>query len=356
MTDATHLAAGASTAPQRVPEFDTARGLGMVLVVLGHGWFASHSRLLHDVVYSFHMPLFYFLAGGLFSPGQSGRDFVIARAHALLKPYFVTLGLLGVAMFAWGAPPRYGAGNVLRHVSGILWASGQTIEWMPLWFLPQFFLTQCVVRVVLHWLVDRGARLCAGLALITWGCLAFVSSPGAVWGVDLLPVTVGWVILGNVLARPLFAQMQGRGGAVVAVAALFAFVTVWLIAQPTMDLNLRRHEGGYVPVLVSAFAGVALVCAVARGLPRQGLTARAAAYVGRGSLFVMLFHGPLQGRIGGSATVRLNDPFWGACIGLVGSLVVSLVIWEVIQRVSALRWLFLPPGKAVAHQRVVDGA
>ncbi len=67
---------------------DVARGIGILLVVLGHNAvFRESSHGLYEAIYLFHMPLFFFLSGVTFrltSPGETVRK----RARALLVPYF----------------------------------------------------------------------------------------------------------------------------------------------------------------------------------------------------------------------------------------------------------------------------
>lgn len=85
-------------------EIDICRGLGIVLVVLGHalkqtGESNRGFSILLSVIYSFHMPLFFFLSGFVaikiltFKEWTQCWKFVKDRAFRLLIPYF-TVGIL----------------------------------------------------------------------------------------------------------------------------------------------------------------------------------------------------------------------------------------------------------------------
>lgn len=60
----------------RIDALDTAKGLGILLVVFGHAWRGNYAAGLgisdpvfesvDRAIYSFHMPLFFFLSGLLF--------------------------------------------------------------------------------------------------------------------------------------------------------------------------------------------------------------------------------------------------------------------------------------------------
>jgi fucose 4-O-acetylase-like acetyltransferase len=48
---------------QRIEWIDVAKGIGIFLVIVGHLISHDNFNLLADYIYSFHMPLFFFLSG-----------------------------------------------------------------------------------------------------------------------------------------------------------------------------------------------------------------------------------------------------------------------------------------------------
>lgn len=78
---------------------DIAKGIGIILVVLGHS-LVPHIRqtspfaaFIWIFIYNFHMPLFFFLSGWLFEKGlpkyTSKGKFIINKFKFLMVPYFV---------------------------------------------------------------------------------------------------------------------------------------------------------------------------------------------------------------------------------------------------------------------------
>lgn len=80
---------------------NTARGLGIILVVVGHALTdtlgaaeGSISRILFDLIYSFHMPLFFFLSGFVGAKAmdmyllKDKANYVFSRFKRLMIPYF----------------------------------------------------------------------------------------------------------------------------------------------------------------------------------------------------------------------------------------------------------------------------
>lgn len=81
------------------PEIDICRGLGIILVVLGHAFKQTGEtnvlfQILLSFIYSFHMPLFFMVSGFVavkvldFSKNQDRIHYIKEKAVRLLIPYF----------------------------------------------------------------------------------------------------------------------------------------------------------------------------------------------------------------------------------------------------------------------------
>jgi fucose 4-O-acetylase-like acetyltransferase len=72
----------------RLHWIDTLKGFGITLVVFAH---YSIPAALDTYIFSFHMPLFFFISGFLFNfvkYSESTRNFVRGRFKSLIIPYF----------------------------------------------------------------------------------------------------------------------------------------------------------------------------------------------------------------------------------------------------------------------------
>ena len=75
----------------RIEWIDMARGFGIILSIYGHLGY----DLLTSWIYSFHMPLFFFISGFLFNcRGMTFIDFLKRKIKSLIIPYF----FLGIPM------------------------------------------------------------------------------------------------------------------------------------------------------------------------------------------------------------------------------------------------------------------
>lgn len=67
---------------------DIAKGLGIILMVIGH---TPCPKYLHDFIYLFHMPLFFLLSGYCFNPKylSDARVFLVRKIKAFYIPYIM---------------------------------------------------------------------------------------------------------------------------------------------------------------------------------------------------------------------------------------------------------------------------
>eukprot|EP00825_Cyclidium_porcatum_P040952 TRINITY_DN5288_c0_g1_i9.p2 TRINITY_DN5288_c0_g1~~TRINITY_DN5288_c0_g1_i9.p2 ORF type:complete len:143 (+),score=1.82 TRINITY_DN5288_c0_g1_i9:638-1066(+) len=111
---------------------DYAKGIGIILVVYGHVARGVHSaglpldeywfRQVNSVIYSFHMPLFFFLSG-LFFPAsvawQGASGVLIAKLRTVAWPYLLWSVVQGIVEVMLS---RFTNGSVaIAEIANLLW-------------------------------------------------------------------------------------------------------------------------------------------------------------------------------------------------------------------------------------------
>lgn len=117
------------------------KGLGILLVVLGH---TNIPNSLVNMIFSFHMPLFFFISGYLFDYNKYQTSFFLIlekKAKSLLWPY-VTFSLY--ALFF--SVVLYN--KEIYNINGMLLGMYHSING-PLWFLTTLFSTQIIFALLL---------------------------------------------------------------------------------------------------------------------------------------------------------------------------------------------------------------
>ena len=132
---------------QRENWVDIVKGIGIILVVMGH---AGCPVLPHGIIYSFHMPLFFFLSG-LFIKRQCEKDFctyVKKNFRSLLLPYFYfnILSIIFYYIMSCIFHKELLLGSVQDNLIGIFVGMrfGSPYHHL-LWFLPCLFFAKIIV-------------------------------------------------------------------------------------------------------------------------------------------------------------------------------------------------------------------
>lgn len=134
----------------RLHWIDALKGIGIMLVV-----FAHHSLpvALDTYIFSFHMPLFFFISGFLFDFGkyaESAANFVKGRFTSLMVPYFFFALITCLFYFLLDTAFQPGVTNIdffqnsaLYGIYSILYSLGPMVSYNPpLWFLSCLFVTE----------------------------------------------------------------------------------------------------------------------------------------------------------------------------------------------------------------------
>jgi len=348
--------AGALTASARTTvrdvTIDVARGIAILLVVLGHNSaLAGAAPGFVDALFLFHVPLF-FLLSGLVQPSHPMNVAVTRLARGLLLP-------LLVAAVSVGALKLMTRGGSVEHLlAGIAWATGQTLPWSHLWFLPALFLTLLTTQALRNlpggaarWAFASAAALLAVLSVPMavgpdLSTLGFAAPVGLPWNLDLLPACLLFVCAGALLHDAPALRARVEHPLVVATAVLlFAFSL-----GARVDFNLRVFTPPPLAVLAAA-SGCVVALALARVLTTLPKVAALLATVGRHTLTIFLLHVSIQKALLGLIAVPTST-FMRALTGLATAAVAVLASLAVS---AAWKWVLSRwrPRRMTAHAREV---
>lgn len=294
----------------RLLQIDVARGIGIILVVLGHNWLLINNYpALKQAIYLFHVPLFFFLSGLVFKPQENTKLLAFKRANALLKPYLVVL--LGYELYRL----LTGKSDSLQAVWGILYGTGQSISLPPLWFLPHLFLVVIVSNFLIRRIHSKTNHyssnilifglLFVGVTLITAfkdvnisGIIGFGKPEGAPIGlplsVDFLMISSAYFIAGYFYSN-FVKSISSSALFIVPLVAMF--IAILLFFQPNLDLNYRVYDNP-ISTTIAAFIGILMTMAISKMISENiDWLSGVLGFIGSGSLFVLIFHGPIQGML-----------------------------------------------------------
>ena len=124
-----------------------AKGIGIILVVIGHFHPATSPAYwsrMRDVIYSFHMPLFFMLSGFLYQQGKYPYGALVCnKVRRLLYPFLSIALAFGVIKFAIGHFVALDSPVDARSVLAVVADPLNSYE-PSLWFLEALFLIFCI--------------------------------------------------------------------------------------------------------------------------------------------------------------------------------------------------------------------
>ena len=269
------------TTTARIGWIDAARGLAILLVVFGHAsgglidargpGFLVPLRYVFLGIYTFHMPVFFFLAG-LFVE-QRLRNGTGAFLRRLLKTIVWAYFLWSFIQFSL----IYALGSLVNHPASGYWRTIIALPWSAVsqfWFLQALFLIHLVA--ILAWRLG-GTRAVLGAAILLKLLALFVPSTAALslaagnGPYYALGMMLGWERSSHLLAH---ASSQLRAAIFVGAAA-----ALWLLCshadtmQPLINIETASSAGiarvAWMPAMLpSALLGGAALLLLAEWLSR----------------------------------------------------------------------------------------
>ncbi len=191
---------------------DVAKGIGIICVVAGH---AINQLIpenvsfllvyLRNLLYSFHIPLFFFLSGVLLNCSINIREFTLKKIKRLVIPYFFSYILISILLFTSyvliKTPATF---SWVQYITGML--QGTLLEFMtqtgtnilnPLWFLTTLFCAMIISFFILT--IISKDHVLGLLLLIVIICLGYALSIITIhlpWGFDIAMVAQSFIIPG----------------------------------------------------------------------------------------------------------------------------------------------------------------
>lgn len=318
----------------RLHWIDALKGMGIMLVV-----FAHHSLpvALDTYIFSFHMPLFFFISGFLFDFGkyaESGANFAKGRFRSLIVPYFgfalltcLFYFLLDTAFQPEVINIKFFEADALYGVYSILYALGPMISYNPpLWFLTCLFITELFFYGLAKKYYSEPKKLLFWLSAA--GVIGYLYSEYVPfrlpWNVDVALSAVVFYGAGNLFRKYIeseerrpednFADFGSRSDSIESgsvsglnlrkillrvnkyLPGLFILLNLlylgYLLEFPTtekVNMNVLKY-GNFLSYYLLAFSGTIAFVYLFKNIRNSKILE----YYGRNSLIVLALHFPLK--------------------------------------------------------------
>ena len=272
--------------------FDVLKGIGICLVLVAH----SLGGYVHTFAYSFHMPLFFLVAGYFFKPRDCKKEFALDFRRIMVPFFFAGILMLLLAMafspfnFESVKSPSYA-------LEALIYGNGSSVNYHKIfgnfasigsvWFLGALFWSRQIFNFLLN--KTKGNELLTLVCVIgVISCLIgqYIQLPySMIQGLTAIPfLYIGYVAKNNNL---LTAHQLGGGKSIVVIS-----VALWGISTffGWLDMAQVRWKLFYFPNVLLATAGTYFFYLVSKMICRKTIYVKQVlAFLGKYSLVLVCF-------------------------------------------------------------------
>jgi len=267
----------------RNPVIDNLKGLGISLVILGH---LPISKELFKVIYSVHMPLFFFVSGFLFKTDKNFKNFFRKKYVGIVKP-FLTFAFLTYLLHRFFSliTNNKNFSTINEFFVSLLYGNAfdDHLSWNPpLWFLP------CLVTLlILFYFVEKFQNRIIFLSILLIFFIGIFLSYQEIllpWGITTSFMAIPFVGFGFLIKR------TGWLDKLLTLKTIFWIIPLLLfgvcIVYNYGFLNFAVNKFGNIFLSYSgAFLGILLLLKVS-----SFINSRQLEFIGKNSLFIFAFH------------------------------------------------------------------
>jgi acyltransferase len=316
------------------------RAIGIVLVVLGHTLGISEG--VDKYIFSFHMPLFFFLSGIVLTSTRLSLPWIKWLLHywrRLILPYLL---FSLITYLPWVlVTRRYGADAALgvefwRPVIGTLYGIGVD-GWLQhnamLWFFPCLFVVHLIFRLIQKF-ADVKKQSLVIVALAAFGFMLHY----------VLPLRLPWSVEISLIALPFYAigyAISSHGALFPRTSLLTALLTCLLAAIQLLCIKLNgRVDMNFIslgnPILfyIGAFSGIGALGFLVSLFPPLSVFAR----IADAAIIAFPLHRTLFSVFSGFGLLFLNDlrdfklSVCGSVTYAIGALLVAVFLLPWVRR------------------------
>ena len=276
---------------ERDRSIDIAKGIGIFLMVMGH---TISNKIALQWIYSFHMPLFFFLSGVFHSQGKNYKEFLEKKVKTLLVPYFFFSIILFLFFLIVSKNIGFSAEenlSVKENFIGIFLANDviglSQMSWGgQLWFLPALFLAENIyyffckfkekTRVILS--------ICCLILNIILSKFININIP---WSWLTVLVAINFYTCGHLLKNIILKKEEINN---IYVVLFFVLNIISKYFNSGIDMYSNVY-GNIVLFLISSYSGIIFLIFFIKNFIKKS---KIFEYIGKNSLVVLAFHRRVQ--------------------------------------------------------------
>lgn len=255
---------------KRIEYIDILRGIAMILVLIGH-----NDTILTNYIYSFHIPLFFFISGLTYKGNSDSlKEVIKKRLRNIVIPYFKLSLFL---YFLW---------ILLMNFQGIFYCQGvDNMAWgLQLWFLPCLFITS----IIFYFISKIKKKVFVLISIIVVSSVGFLLNDilkiNFLWSFDVALVGVLFYGTGFLLKNKLNIY---KPQIVDYICMLISLVLLIIFNQLNGRVDMYSSQYNNILLFISnSFLGIYIIIVVSKLIKQK----RIIRFVGSNTIIILAFH------------------------------------------------------------------
>lgn len=335
----------------RLDYIDIAKGIGILAVVWAHILVKGVS---HEIIYAFHMPLFFFLSGMLFRPDKYENffSFVKAKTKRLIIPYLV-YSILTWAVWVVFRSIRGEDYDFFKPLLQTLLAQGSgayLVHNSALWFIPCLFAVELIYYGFVQMKEWATIAFCVFMSVVG-SVLMFLYGDNYLqimpWNLDAALFALPFYCAGNVIVAHFSHETIVNWGTEhsMLMLTILLLITPIMIFLATSYGECSMGSSSYNCPLwcfyTRAFLGCSIVIILSILLSSNNILNNYLSpikWCGKNSLDIMCLHVPIKGFV----MIMLVNlwgklfPYNGLLLPFLSFMITMLIIFITIQLINKI--------------------
>ncbi|MCR4874155.1 MAG: acyltransferase family protein [Clostridia bacterium] len=244
---------------------DVAKGIAVFLVCLGHFWYRSDIALLNQMIYSFHVPLWFILSGYLAKRDEKFLPHIWNKFIRLIVPCYVYITLTGILYFQ-DLPTETAINNIL---SDWFYFKGKIAFNAPCWYfivLFEAFVFEALLKIKSNNILYKSIAL---LFFFVLGLIVYINKVQVPFGLDRAIISMQFFVIGMIIkdiSKPIASKMAKMDQWLVYTYSLVFIIlcgAIWwhlgVNKQPKVSLYSMNIGNYYYFILSGLFGSFAML-------------------------------------------------------------------------------------------------
>ncbi len=330
---------------KRMIWLDAAKGLGMILVIIGHG--PTISENLWKLIWTFHMPFFFFLSGYTFHVNNDTEQLINKKFKRLIIPYiFTVIMLMVIDLIRQIVTSTPKMADILSICFRWIWGGVYGSCWPyeapfliydigAIWFLVTLFCAELILNEILKFEFEYMIPIIIlGLGYIGFASKEFIWLP---WNMQASFVMLSVMYAGYICKKANILMKTWKGLHFI----LFPLAFICIINGSCVIVGNNTYTYGVFSIIGAVVISMYFCKASALLFNNQNKITKIVSFFGRNSIVVLCFHLiELDMFPWGNICYQFTNPAINNCVIIGLKIVYAFIMIMLVEKIQFLQQIF----------------